>query len=265
MNKNILILGGYGMLGSMCASYFIKEKYEVDVVISSPKELKYSPTNIFIKDLRNDLNINFKNYDFVINCVGAIKQKKYSISDFYYLNSFLPHKLSKLCQINNTKLIQISSDCVFSGNSLTAYEKFNIPDATDDYGISKALGESIDGIVIRTSIIGPANDNFGLFEWFKSQNNIVNGYKNHYWSGLTTLELAKIIHSLIEKECSNNLFQLASTYIDKYNLLLKINDIFCLNKNIIPYETSCVNRTLISDFKIKPIEEQLQELKKYDF
>ena len=261
--KNILILGGNGMLGRMVASYFIDKKYFVDVCLSRHHNIPYKPQNIFLQNFLLPHNIDFKSYDYVINCVGAIKQKQYSIQELYYLNSVLPNNLALQCKVSGCKLIHYSSDCVFSGNTDKAYNKFHECDAIDDYGRSKFLGESSNAIVIRSSIIGPANDTFGLFEWFRSQTNIVKGFTKHYWSGMTTLEMAKQTEKLVSNEAFNGLYQLSSSHIDKCSLLHKINNIFSLNKEIIPHETSKINRCLISDYEICGIEEQLLELKEY--
>lgn len=261
--KNILILGGNGMLGRMVAKYFIDKKYFVDVCLSKQYELPYKPRNIFLQNFLLPHNLNFKSYDYVINCIGAIKQKQHSTQDLYYLNAVLPNNLALQCKLAGCKMIHYSSDCVFSGNTDKAYNKFDECDALDDYGRSKFLGESPNAIVIRSSIIGPASDTFGLFEWFRSQTAPVNGFINHYWSGLTTLEMAKQTENLISSDVCNGLYQLSSCYVDKCSLLNKINSIFSLNKQITPHKTSIINRCLISDYPIRGIEEQLLELKEY--
>ena len=172
--KNILLLGGSGMLGSMVASYLINKNYNVTVSLTSPKLLKYEPKAIIYKNYLNFDSLNTSNYDYVINCVGAIKQKNYTCDQFYYLNSIFPQNLALQCEREGNKLIHYSSDCIFSGLSNLPYNKKDLCDASDDYGKSKFLGETTNAIVFRSSIIGPAEDTYGLFEWFTKLEDIGN-------------------------------------------------------------------------------------------
>jgi dTDP-4-dehydrorhamnose reductase len=248
----ILILGAAGMAGSMITKY-LSNYYDITAWTRDDFDV-----------LKNNLP-NFDVYDYVINCIGIIKQKASKEDDkkMFQVNTVFPHVLSLNCK----KLIHISSDCVFSGKipKEQSYSISDVKDAEDSYGQSKADGEPIHkALVLRTSIIGPAKDNFGLFEWFKNtQENPVKGFENHLWSGITTLELAKVIHNIIDNNFySCGLYQIASEKISKLNLLLLINSIFDLNKNIIScMATDTINRSLIADIKAKDIHVQLLELK----
>lgn len=261
--KNILVLGGSGMLGSMVASYLIKTNYHITVTLSKPKQLSYDPHHILYKNYLKSNLLNTDSYDYVINCVGAIKQKHYTTEEFYYLNSIFPQNLSLQCKKDGNKLIHYSSDCIFSGLTTKPYSKTDLCDAIDDYGKSKFLGEPKNAIVFRSSIIGPALDTCGLFEWFRSQTAIVRGFTNHYWSGLTTLEMAKQTEKCIVNNFKNDLYQIASTHLSKHDLLCKINKTFGLNKTIVATESNTINRCLVSDYDVTPIDVQLQELKDY--
>lgn len=253
-NKKILILGASGMAGSMIFTY-LKSYFDI-------KGLDRSQFNPLIHDITKQ---NFDKYDYVINCIGIIKQKESSIDDLYYINGKFPNLLAE----NVKKLIHISSDCVFNGklNLHQSYSSQEIPAPMDDYGKSKLQGEPITkSMVLRTSIIGPAKDNYGLFEWFRNNSqNDINGYINHWWSGVTTLELSKIIHKIIEEDSYKvGLYHVGSNKINKYSLLNIINNIFKLNKNIIPYyDINYINRSLISDIECLDINKQILEL--YEF
>jgi dTDP-4-dehydrorhamnose reductase len=250
----ILILGAGGMAGSMITKY-LKNYYEPDDVTGLLRD-NFDVLNNDIPDLSN--------YDYVINCIGLIKQKSSDDKLFFTINSDFPKKLAK----KHKKIIHISSDCVFSGK-LSMDKKYNtndIRDAQDSYGKSKADGELINAMILRTSIIGPSKDNSGLFEWFKNTTeNPVNGFCNHWWSGITTLELAKIINDIIRNDkYKHGIYQISSEPISKYALLCIINNIFNLNKNIfISNSTEDINRILLADIKASALIDQLNELKKY--
>jgi dTDP-4-dehydrorhamnose reductase len=250
--SKVLVLGSAGMAGSIISKF-----------LSSYHDVTSFDRRHF--DCLKDKIPALDKYDCVINCIGKIKQKESSIDDYYKINSEFPKELCK----KTNKLIHISSDCVFSGKlSISkAYYSKDHPDADDDYGKSKALGEFPDeSMVLRTSIIGPSKDNAGLFEWFKNNNSAeIPGYINHIWSGITTLELAKIINAILnENKYKHGLYQIASNKLSKYDLLTQINETFDLDKNIIPYfDINYINRSLLSDIQCQNIKQQLLELKEF--
>ena len=149
-----------------------------------------------------------KHYDFVINCIGLIKQQ---ISDdskehtklAYQINSDFPAILNEYTLRTKTPVIQIGTDCVFSG-SVGLYNENSNFDCSDVYGLSKAEGEnrSKSVMTIRCSIIGhEIESSVSLMDWFLSQPSSisVNGYTNHIWNGVTTLTFARVIRGIISK------------------------------------------------------------------
>ena len=55
--------------------------------------------------------------DVLINCVGVIKQLDKTNDPLTVLpiNGLFPHQLANLCSKTGSRLIHISTDCVFSG------------------------------------------------------------------------------------------------------------------------------------------------------
>lgn len=142
--------------------------------------------------------------DIVINCVGVlIKQSEEFPDRAIYINSYFPHYLEKLGKKSNFKLIHLSTDSVFSGKR-GGYSETDFKDGEQFYSRTKALGELIRScnLTLRTSFIGPElkKNGSGLFHWFMTQNGRVNGYNKAYWTGITTLELAKAIDRAIEMD-----------------------------------------------------------------
>jgi len=277
----VLVLGGTGMLGSVVVRYLISKDHNVTFTVRD-KIPSWMPTRkavgVIKFDVKSDLLPSFEGYDFVINCIGNIKQKEgLKSSDFYEVNAVFPWKLALACKKANVKLIHISSDCVFKGD-LKPGERYiaSAPkDADDDYGISKALGEPSDTIVVRTSIIGPADTEHGLFEWFRnSPKQSVPGFNNHIWSGVTTLYLAQYLERFIFNKSQlltlppGMLVQLASAPITKYDLLVNISNVFCnewknpLVENV--KAPKAVNRALLpSNGEAPNICDQLCELREW--
>lgn len=265
--QKILILGGSGMLGSMVCRVLAEDGHEITTTYSSkhPSTIPSSCKTVrFTYQHGCDLYpLDIPQYDFVVNCCGLIRQKSSVGMNLYQINSVLPKRLGDICQMSKTRLIHVSTDCIFSG-AKGSYMKTDSCDAQDDYGISKYLGEDQNRqILFRTSIFGPAADSFGLFEWFRLSNGIVNGFTNHIWSGVTTLELAKQIATAIRLEYKSSLYQIATSPVSKYDLLNMTNRIFGLKKTIVPMTTSTIDRSLVSDYHVKSIEEQLVELRDF--
>ena len=213
--------------------------------------------------------------DYLINCVGMVKQimNKQNKKETFFLNTKLPKVLNDLAKSENFKFIHFSTDCVFSGKR-GHYRENDVSDCKDYYGKTKYLGESdsINTINLRTSIIGhELNTKIGLLEWFLSSKKKVFGFKNAIFSGLTTLEIAKILekHIINKNVIKFGTFHISSKPINKYNLLKMISKIYKKDILIVPnYNIKC-NRALnsskfnkITGYNSKNWKEMLIELRK---
>lgn len=197
--------------------------------------------------------------DYVINCIGYIKQKistNTEYQDIFFVNSIFPHEIYKITKLIKSRFIHFSTDCVFDGKKGN-YKETDNSNAKDIYGISKFLGEvKYQGsLTIRTSIIGhELYSKNGLLEWFLNQNKLCHGYSRSLFSGLTTLEIFNFIYFCIKKKLKiNGLIHLSSKKISKFNLLKKISKIY--NKKIIIKKDSFqkIDRSLNSSFIQKRI------------
>ncbi len=189
--------------------------------------------------------------DIVINCVGIVKQVA-AVNDplvAITINSLLPHRLAQLTQDSNARLIHISTDCVFSGKRGNYSEK-DFADADDLYGRTKLIGEvkSCNSITLRTSIIGhEVSGCRSLIDWFLSQTQTVNGYKNAIFSGLPTVEIARIIHEFVIRNPSlQGLYHVSAEPISKYDLLSLVAKTYNKKISIIPNELYKIDRSLDS-------------------
>lgn len=166
------------------------------------------------------------------------------------INSYFPHYLNSLCSEYKARLIHISSDCVFSGNE-GGYSETDIPNSEDLYGRTKALGEVSTGcaITLRTSTIGhELHSTLGLLEWFLSQKNSCYGFKKAYFSGVPTVELAKIIERyVIPSTHLEGLYNVGAKRISKFELLTLIAQEYGKKIEIIPNDTFKIDRSLNSD------------------
>ncbi len=190
--------------------------------------------------------------DVVINCVGLIKQLADAKDPLSALpiNAMLPHRLAKLCGLARARLIHVSTDCVFSGRK-GLYSEADLSDAEDLYGKSKFIGELHDvrhAITLRTSIIGhELGSNYSLVDWFLSQTGPIKGYSKAIFSGLPTVELARVIRDyVILNPKLHGLYHVSVAPIDKCSLLKLLAEVYSKKIDIVPDEKVCIDRSLDS-------------------
>lgn len=189
----------------------------------------------------------------VINSIGLVKQIENGSDPIRAIsfNAMLPHQLSKLCQSIGSRLIHISTDCVFSGKKGAAYLESDSPDPVDLYGRTKLLGELGDApheLTLRTSYIGNEFEGAnGLLEWFLKQNAPISGFTKAIYSGLPTVILADLIRERVLKMPElHGLYHVSSRPISKYNLLKLVARVFGKEITINPDDRLIIDRSLDS-------------------
>ena len=261
----LLILGASGLLGNTLIKYFFrKSNYQTFGTVRDNLQVRFFDKK-YHKNFRilNDI-LNFTELEniidkfrpnVVINCIGLNnkinKNDFYTIEKYILINSLLPHKLQSICSRVGIRLIQLSSDCVFSGIKGNYSEK-DLPDPLDIYGKSKLMGEleSENCLTIRKSVIGhELIKKEGLLDWFLSRNDKVEGYQKAIFSGLTVLELARIIDIFILPRTElNGILHIAGFPISKYDLLNIISSEYKKSIELIPNHSLKVNRSLDSTY-----------------
>lgn len=270
----IIVFGANGMAGHMVALYLQEQGHEVTGFVKRKNDMFLciegnAMDTKLVKEILAGGGGEY-NYDIIINCIGILnKAVDAKLAEGIYINSVLPHLLEECVSGTKTRVIHISSDCVFSGNT-GHYRENSHPDAESYYGRTKALGELGDGnnLTIRTSIVGPElkKDGIGLFHWFMSQTGFVNGFTEVIWSGVTTLELAKAIDSAMKQGLTGLYHLVNNTVISKYELLCLFNRYLNENRTVIHQNGSFINDKSLEDtrlelqHKIPSYEVMVQEL-----
>lgn len=247
----VLVLGATGMAGHTISIYFREAGY--DVTAFSRRKFEYC--NNIIGDITNfDLLksvIEEGNYDSVINAIGILNQDaEDNKSMTVLLNSYLPHYLSDITKEMETKIIHMSTDCVFTGKT-GGYTETSFRDGETFYDRTKALGEIENGkdLTFRNSIIGPdLNKNgIGLFNWFMKQEGQINGFTKAIWTGVTTLTLAKAMERALQENLTGLYNLVNNETISKFELLKLFNKHM---KNdaiiILPNEKVLADKSLIN-------------------
>jgi len=270
MTKRVVILGAMGMAGHVIRDQL--SSYEQYQVVGIARTQGTGVDHIMDVTNFTELHKLIRNIspDILINCVGVLVSESTSnLRRAITVNAYLPNFLASTSEELNFKLIHISTDCVFSGKE-GGYSESSFRDGDDNYARTKALGEifSSSHLTIRTSIIGPElkPNGTGLMHWFFSQSKEVEGYARAYWTGVTTLELAKAIHCLIEDDVTGLLNLCPTEKISKFDLLKLINATWSRDVQILKDTAHSVDKSLISDrpgptYATISYPEMLQELK----
>lgn len=256
----IAVLGSSGMLGSALTKFLSNDGIAL-CEFNRRGVPNFLGNEVHSLDVTDDSSLDaflkFGHFDYVVNAIGLIKQliKDESNEDrklAYKINSDFPAFLNEYSQQKSTPVIQIGTDCVYSGEEGFYSESADF-DCTDVYGLSKVEGEkrSKSVMTLRSSIVGnELHSSKSLLSWFRNlkQNTEINGYTNHYWNGVTTLDFSRVIRGVIR----NNGFEAGTTHlipadqVSKYQLLKEFQQAFHREDIIInasPHEVA-INRTL---------------------
>lgn len=257
----ILVLGASGMLGNaMLRVISAQEAWSVFGTVrgADPALHAAAPRAVLIPGVHADqpdsLLAAFAQArpDVVINCVGLVKQLSNAEDPLVAVpvNTLLPHRLARMCEVAGARLVHVSTDCVFSGKQGN-YTESDLADAQDVYGRSKLLGE-VDyphAVTLRTSIIGhEMRSTHGLVDWFLSQLVRVKGYTEAVFSGLPTCELARVVRDFVIPHTSlRGVYHVAAEPISKYDLLQLVNRVYGKALEIEPDDRVRIYRSLNAD------------------
>ncbi|MCX6809784.1 MAG: SDR family oxidoreductase [Candidatus Berkelbacteria bacterium] len=265
MKQKVLILGANGMVGHKLFGELSKQA-DLDVWATfreqktDQKIAKYFGPKLMQKVVNGIEANNFISIahllkklkpTVLINCIGITKQlsKEEDPLEAVEINAALPHRLAKECRKTKTRMIQLATDCVFSGLKGN-YSESDLSDATDLYGRTKFLGEVNypHCLTIRTSFIGhELGTKHGLLEWFLSQKVQTKGFKKAIYSGMPTVLIAKVMSEHIFKNPKlSGLYQISTSPISKYDLLKLMASAYLKKIKIVPDSSVKIDRSLNS-------------------
>lgn len=255
----ILILGASGMLGNAVIRVLSeKADWQVHGTVRSEASKRHFQESI-AKRLLAGVDVEQQDSltqafirirpDVVINCVGLVKQLAEADDPLQAvpINTLLPHRLARLCELAGARLVHMSTDCVFAGDK-GGYLESSPSDAKDLYGRSKYLGE-VDyphAVTLRTSIIGhELQSAHGLIDWFLSQQGKCKGYTRAIFSGVPTVVLAKIIRDVvIPRPDLHGVYHVAAKPISKFDLLNLVAKVYGKQIEIVPDDKLAIDRSL---------------------
>jgi dTDP-4-dehydrorhamnose reductase len=249
-NVRFLVFGTSGMAGSTIATYLIERgHYVIGFSRNRSLGIRTIEGDVTNKELVKKTVVD-GSYDVIINCIGILNQfAEQNHESAVYLNSYFPHLLVSLTKNIKTKVILMSTDCVFSGKT-GGYTENDFPDGETFYDRTKALGEVNDGknLTLRSSIVGPdlKEEGIGLLNWFMKQEGTIKGYTNALWTGVTTLELAKIMEQAALSSATGLINMVYQKPISKFKLLLLLNKHLRESKLIVePFDSFISDKSLV--------------------
>ena len=228
---NVWVLGANGMLGSRVVQEIAKRDIFVsEITRQSHHDFSLGKSESEDSELLSLLEKKFGKPTHIVNAIGVVKprideSKKESVLNAIQGNTLFPRNLGSYCEENLVHLIQIATDCVYSGTKGT-YSESDLHDPTDVYGQTKSLGEfqSHQISLIRCSIIGRENQNkYSLVEWVNSQRRdaSINGFTNHNWNGITTKVFGMVAGGIIARNFTpiGKLHLLPKDRVSKFELV----------------------------------------------
>lgn len=256
---NVLVLGVTGMLGNAMFRVLSEDpSLRVYGTARGEEARRHFPSD---RSDRLLIGVDVENPDslvrafaaarpqVVVNCIGLVKQLADANDPLQAvpINTLLPHRLAALCLATSGRLVHISTDCVFSG-AKGNYAESDFPDAHDLYGRSKLLGE-VDyphAITLRTSIIGhELAGQRSLVGWFLAQHQSVKGFTRAVFSGLPTVELARVVRDFVmPRPQMHGLYHVAAKPINKCDLLNLVARAYGKEIQIVPDDSLVINRSL---------------------
>jgi dTDP-4-dehydrorhamnose reductase len=261
----ITVVGSRGMAGHVIVKYLEQQGHTVSAVNRTQLDVEGNVEHFF----------ETLDADFVVNAVGLLVKDCIDRPDrAIAINSWWPQYCAYQLKDTATKLIHLSTDCVFDGRRGNYFEEDEHTE-TNAYGRSKSFGEvdNVKDITFRMSIIGPElKSGTGLLNWvLTNKEHELPGWDNAWWNGITTLQLAKCINQYINQPTITGIYHLVNNnvQINKYDLLCKINTVYELGKTIVRTQgPKTVNKVLVDtrneiDFAIPDYDTQLQELRDF--
>jgi dTDP-4-dehydrorhamnose reductase len=271
LKDKVLILGSTGLIGHQVYNYLKdSDNYELHN-ISYRNKIQNDTILLNARDEKDFIDkITNIRPQYIVNCIGIlINGSDADPENAIFLNSYMPHRLTRLADKINAKLIHISTDCVFSGDKKKPYVETDEKDGRGIYAKTKGLGEIVSDkhLTLRTSVVGPElkTDGEELFHWFMNQQGDISGFTKAIWSGVTTIELSKAVKWSIDNDITGLYHVTNNTSISKYELLKLFQKYTKKDISIKPVDGKNVDKSfidtrLLMNYKIPSYDQMIKNM-----
>lgn len=270
----ILVLGCNGMAGHLISLYFQEKGHHVVGFARQKSELLNETIIGDASDMALIKQVVIEGqYDAIINSIGLLNQfAENNKAMAVLLNGYLPHYLVEITKDTKTRIIHMSTDCVFAGNDGPYYED-TLPNGASFYDRSKAMGEfnNDKDLTFRNSIVGPdiKASGIGLFNWFMKQTEPIGGFTGAIWTGVTTYTLAKAMEAALNENLTGLYNLVNNESINKFDLCSLFNKYFRASEvEINPNDKLQLDKTLKCtrndfSFQVPSYEQQIKEMREW--
>lgn len=245
MKKKLLITGISGLLGNNLA-YMFREKYDITGWYNSHKVfipgVDSYKVNIVDKQSIKEFLSDYKP-DIILHCASLtdIDYCEKNKEEARRVNVEGAQNIATACDNQYTKLVYISTDAVYDGKKGN-YTEDGPVSPCNYYGLTKYDAETVikehkNHVIARTNIFGwNIQDKYSLAEWilYNLQRGCsINGFNDAIFSSIYTLEFARILNIMLDKNLTG-IFNLASrTSMSKYKFAVLIAEVFNKDKALI--------------------------------
>ena len=251
---NFLVIAADGLVGNTIFRFLNQKSLVIGTSRrSSSKFIHYQIG--FDSSKMDSLLENLKPNALVINCSAILDKEKSGTNESQVeaimVNSLFPNMLAMSCQKMGLRMLHISTNAVF-GSGAESFFEYSKACPNTVYGLTKLLGEVKSGpaLTIRTSLIGPSlgASKHGIWNWIKQakKNEVLGGYINQLWSGVTTLQIAAISEMLLDSDVFEGILRQGAVHH------------LCPNDPISKFELAkLIARGIRPDVTIEPVHSEL--------
>jgi len=214
----ILITGKNGQLGKSLHKLVSEKKYDNEFIFVGREELDLSNNNSIINYFDNH-----DKFDIIINCAAytAVDKAEEEVKLANQINYLAVRQLAEIAKAQKAKLIHISTDYVFDGESNKSYTEADETNPINVYGKTKLAGEKAlqaimltNAIIIRTSwVYSEYGNNFvkTMLNLGKERDEL-NVVSDQIGSPTYATDLAETILKIIDNKNYQNKEQLTEIY-----------------------------------------------------
>lgn len=194
----------------------------------------------------------------IVNCAGIVRGR--ATKDMENVNGRGPHILQQF----TTRLIQVSTDCVFSGDieDGKGYDEADAPDPSDEYGRTKSMGEIVANrhvVTVRGSFIGFGER--GLVKWLTDQRrgSTVRGFTDQAWNGVTVSVFARELLVISQGDLAGVVHLVGPEELTKFELVRVLNQDLQLGLEVTEAKGGR-RRMILHNSRIEPIPDNWDDM-----
>lgn len=227
----ILILGSTGMLGQSLMNYYLSKDIFVKGLARTDADYNIDISQNLSETMKIIRNQQF---DVVINTIALINLQycEENPMEAYYINTYFPGEIAKLCDEMGIYFVQISTDHYYDIDCLThLHSEIEPVQMLNEYSKTKYLAEQLTllyptTLVVRTNIVGLRNrNNLTFVEWIIDSlinNKSITGYSNMYTSSIDVESFVPILHAAIQQKIYGLINIAADGVLSKYEFIMQI-------------------------------------------